>query len=84
MDWQVNVISEFETKAVGRRSVATLGGSRDEGENSYAAALLGKIPISIGPVQRHTMPMTYACYVGCVLELLLLATWRREPKCCKL
>jgi hypothetical protein len=84
MDWQVNVILEFETKAVGRRPVAASGGSGDEGENSYAVSLLGKIPISIGRVQRRTMPMACACYVGCVLELLLLARWRGEPKCCEL
>ncbi len=84
MDWQVNVVLEFEMKVVGRRPVAASGGLGDDGENSYAAVLLGKIPISIGWAQRQTMPMACACYVGCVLELLLLARWRGEPKCCKL
>ncbi len=51
MDWQVNVILEFETKAVERRPVAALGGLGNEGKNSYAAALLGKIPILVGWAQ---------------------------------
>jgi hypothetical protein len=84
MDWQVNIVLEVETKAVGRRPVAASGGLGDEGENSYAAALLGKILISIGGAQQWTMPMVCACYVGCMLELLLLARWRGELKCCEL
>ncbi len=73
MDWQINVISEFDRKAVGWRLVAALGCLGYEGENSYAAALLGKIWISIGRAQRRTMLMACVHYVGCVLELLLLA-----------
>ncbi len=66
--------------AVGWRPVVGLGGPVNEGENTYTAALLGKIPILIGRVQQWTMPMACTCYGGCVLELLLLAGWRREPK----
>jgi hypothetical protein len=64
--------------------VVASGGPRDEGENAYAAALLGKIPISIGWARRRTMPMACACYVGCVLGLLSLIGWCREPECNKL
>ncbi len=67
--------------AVGRRPVAASGGLGDEGENAYAAALLGKIPILIGRARRRIMPMTCACYVSCVLGLLSLIGWHREPEC---
>jgi hypothetical protein len=66
--------------AFGRRLVVVSGGPVTEGENTYTAALLGKIPILIGKAQRRTMPMACTCYGGYVLELLSLAGWRREPK----
>ncbi len=57
------------------------GWPREEGENAYAVATLGKIPILIGRVRGQTMPMACTHYGGCILELLLLTEWRREPKC---
>jgi hypothetical protein len=43
--------------AVGWQLVAASGGLVNEGENTYTAALLGKIPILIGRAQRRMMPM---------------------------
>ncbi len=55
-----------------------LAGPGDEEDNAYTAALLGKFPILIGWAQRQAMPTACTCYVGYVLELLLLVGWWEE------
>jgi hypothetical protein len=48
---------------------------------TYAAMLLGKIPILTGRAWRRMSSMVYTCYGGCVLGLLLLASCRKELGC---
>jgi hypothetical protein len=48
---------------------------------TYAATLLGKIPISTGRAWRQMSSMVYTCYGGCVLGLLLLASCCKELGC---
>jgi hypothetical protein len=51
------------------------------GKNTYAVTLLAKNRVSTGRARRQLLPMIYACYGGCVIELVLLVEWREEPKC---
>jgi hypothetical protein len=51
------------------------------GKNTYAVTLLAKTLISTGRARRRMLPMVYACYGGCVIGLVLLMEWRKEPKC---
>ena len=53
-------------------------------ENTYAKMTLGKILIVADRVQWQTIPMAYICYGGCVIGLLLLVGWRKEPECSEL
>ncbi len=59
----------------------SVGWPGEKGEDIYAAATLGKIPILIGRAWQQTMLMASTHYGGSVLELLLLAGWRTLPKC---
>ena len=53
-------------------------------ENTYAEATLGKFLIVADWAQQRTIPMAYVCYGGCVIGLLSLVGWRKEPECSEL
>jgi hypothetical protein len=74
----------FESAVVGLRTVAAGGHSRERGADNYAAAALGKNLISTGWVQRMSIADNQCLYGGCVIGLLPLAGWRKEPGSSKL
>ena len=76
----IGAAAGFESVAVGHQPMASRVVQGMRRRTTYAATLLGKIPILTSRAQRRVMPMVYACYGGCIIGLLALAGWRREPK----